>query len=50
LAPNQPHNQWLPGALSMGLKRPEREANHLCSDITKLEDVWSYTHFFHTSS
>jgi hypothetical protein len=28
LGPTQPPIQWVPGALSLGVKRPEREANH----------------------
>jgi hypothetical protein len=26
--PTQPPIQWVPGALSLGVKRPEREADH----------------------
>jgi hypothetical protein len=28
LGPTQPPTQWVPGALSLGLKRPGREADH----------------------
>jgi hypothetical protein len=28
LGPTQPHIQWVPGALSLGVKRPEHEAYH----------------------
>jgi hypothetical protein len=28
LGPTQPPIQWVPGALSLGVKRPGREANH----------------------
>jgi len=28
LGPNQPLNQWVPGLLSLGVKRPERKADH----------------------
>jgi hypothetical protein len=28
LEPTQPPIQWIPGALSLGLKRPRREADH----------------------
>jgi hypothetical protein len=28
LGPTQPHIQWVPGALSMGVKRPVRESDH----------------------
>jgi hypothetical protein len=28
LGPTQPHIQWVPGALSLGVKRPWREADH----------------------
>jgi hypothetical protein len=29
LGPTQPSTQWIPGALSLGVKRPGREADHL---------------------
>jgi hypothetical protein len=29
LGPTQPPIQWVPGALSLGIKRPRREADHL---------------------
>jgi hypothetical protein len=29
LEPTQPPIQWVPGAVSLGVKRPGREANHL---------------------
>jgi hypothetical protein len=28
LGPTQPLTQWVPGSLSLGVKRPEREADH----------------------
>jgi hypothetical protein len=28
LGPTQPPTQWVPGALSLGVKRPGREADH----------------------
>jgi hypothetical protein len=28
LGPTQPPIQWVPGALSLGVKRPRREADH----------------------
>jgi hypothetical protein len=28
LGPTQPPNQWVPGALSLGVKRPGSEADH----------------------
>jgi hypothetical protein len=28
VGPTQPPIQWVPGALSLGVKRPEREADH----------------------
>jgi hypothetical protein len=31
LGPTQPHIQWAPSALSQGMKRPERETDHLPS-------------------
>jgi hypothetical protein len=43
LGSTQPSIQWVPGALSLGLKRPEREAHnsHPCS--VKVKNPWSYT-------
>jgi hypothetical protein len=42
LGPTQPPIQWVPGALSLGVKRPEREADH--SSPTSAEvSAWSYT-------
>jgi hypothetical protein len=37
LGPTQPHIQWVPGALSLGVKRPGREA-----------EIWKARSFTHT--
>jgi hypothetical protein len=41
LGPNQPPTQWLPGALSLGVKRPGREADR--SPPFRTNNSWSYT-------
>jgi hypothetical protein len=42
LGPTQPPIQWVPGALSLGVKRPEREADHSSTSSTDVS-VWSHT-------
>jgi hypothetical protein len=36
--PTQPPIQWVPVPLSMGVKRPEREANHSPPYIAEVEE------------
>jgi hypothetical protein len=43
LGPTQPPIQWVPGALSMGVKRPDREADHSPPSSAESRNVWSYT-------
>jgi hypothetical protein len=43
LGPTQPHNQWVPEALSLGVKRPRREADHSPSFSAEVKNEWSYT-------
>jgi hypothetical protein len=43
LGPTQPRIQWVPGALSLGIKRPGREADHSTHLVPKSKNVWSYT-------
>jgi hypothetical protein len=43
LGPTQPHIQWVPGALSLGVKRPEREADHSSKSSAKVKNAWSDT-------
>jgi hypothetical protein len=38
LGPTQPPVQWVPGALSLGVKRPEREADHLPPSSAKVKE------------
>jgi hypothetical protein len=38
----QPSIQWVPGALSLGVKRPGREADHSPPSSAEV-NVWSYT-------
>jgi hypothetical protein len=41
--PTQPPIQWVPGDLSLGLKRPEREDDHPSPSGTAIKNEWSYT-------
>jgi hypothetical protein len=38
---NRPHMQWLAGILK-GLKRPERQVDHLPPSGNKVTNDWSY--------
>jgi hypothetical protein len=42
LGPTKPTIEWLPGVLSLGVKRPRREADHLHL-VPRSKNVWSYT-------
>jgi hypothetical protein len=42
--PTQPPIQWVPGALSLGLKRPGREANHSLPSNADVKNSWSYSY------
>jgi hypothetical protein len=39
----QPPIQFVPGALSLGVKRPKREADHSPPYSAEVKNVWSYT-------
>jgi hypothetical protein len=43
LEPIQPPIQWIPGALSLGVKRPGREAEHSPPSSVEVNNTWSYT-------
>jgi hypothetical protein len=43
LGPAQPPIQWVPGAFSQGIKRPECEADHSPPSIAEVKNAWSYT-------
>jgi hypothetical protein len=43
LGPTQPPIQWVLGALSLGVKRPRREADHSSPSSTEVKNAWSYT-------
>jgi hypothetical protein len=43
LGPTQPPIQWTPGALSVGVKRPGREADHSPPSSVEVKNEWSYT-------
>jgi hypothetical protein len=38
----QPPIQWVPGALSLGVKRPGREAEHSPPSSAEVKNAWSY--------
>jgi hypothetical protein len=39
----QPPIQWIPGALSLGVKRPVRQADHSPPSSAEVKNTWSYT-------
>jgi hypothetical protein len=43
LGPTQPPIQLVPGALSLGIKRPLREADHSPPSSAEVKNAWSYT-------
>jgi len=43
VGPPQPPIQWVSGALSLGLKRPWREADHLPPSSAEVRNTCSYT-------
>jgi hypothetical protein len=51
LGPTQPPIQWVPGALSLGVKRPGREADHLHPSSAEVKEwVELYIHSPNTPS
>jgi hypothetical protein len=43
LGPTQPPIQWVPGFLSLRVKRPGREADHSPPSSTEVKNAWNYT-------
>jgi hypothetical protein len=43
LGHTQPPIQWIPGAISLGVKRPGREAVHSPPSSSEVKNAWSYT-------
>jgi hypothetical protein len=43
LGPTQPPIKWVAGALSLGVKRPGREANYSLHLVPRSKNEWSYT-------
>jgi hypothetical protein len=43
LGPTQPPIQWVPGALSLGVKRLGREADHSPPSSAEVKNAWSCT-------
>jgi hypothetical protein len=50
LGPTQPPIQWVLGALSLGVKRPGREADHSPPSSAEDKNAWSYISTANTSS
>jgi len=44
LRPTQPPIQWVPGALSLGVKWQRREADHSPPSSAEVKHAWSYLH------
>jgi hypothetical protein len=42
LRPTQPPIQWVPGAPSLGVKRPGRGADHSPPSSAEVKNVWRY--------
>jgi hypothetical protein len=42
MGPTQPPTQGVPGALSLGVKRPGREAGHSFPSNAEVKNAWSY--------
>jgi hypothetical protein len=43
VGPTQPHIQWVPGALALGVKRPGNEADHSPPSSAEVKNEWSCT-------
>jgi hypothetical protein len=43
LGPTQPSIQWIPGALSPGVKLPGREADHSSPTSVEVKKTWIFT-------
>jgi hypothetical protein len=43
LGPTPSPIEWVPGALSLGVKRPVREADHSPPSSDEVKNAWSYT-------
>jgi len=43
LGPSQPPLQWVPGALSLGVKRPTHESDHSPLSSAEVKNAWSCT-------
>jgi hypothetical protein len=43
LGPTQPPTQWVLGDLTLGVKRPGREADHSPPTSFEVKNAWSYT-------
>jgi hypothetical protein len=42
LESTKPPTPWIPGSLSLGVKRQDREAEHSSSSSAEVKNLWSY--------
>jgi len=49
LGPTQPPVQWVPEALSLGVKRPDRKSDHSPPSSAEVKKSWSSASTPHTS-
>jgi len=42
MGPTHPPVQWVPGALSLGVKRPNHGADHSPPSRAEIKNAWSY--------
>jgi hypothetical protein len=43
LEPTRPPMQWVPGDITLGIRRPGREANHSPPSSPEVKNAWSNT-------
>jgi hypothetical protein len=43
LGSTKPPIQWVPGAISLGVRRPGREADHSLPTSAEVKKIWIYT-------
>jgi hypothetical protein len=43
MGPTQPPSRWVPGAFTLGVKQPVREADHSTPASAEVKNTWIYT-------